>query len=126
MVTRVMVHPDVGRQGDLAGGFGGETVLLGCLDVRARLRRWAGCSAMARWSRPTPCLLWEDRYLTGPPRRDLGHCGNAIIRIACAASGAVLIPAGQVGMIMAGFVPIFGVQAFEKPVGTAGFEPATP
>jgi hypothetical protein len=27
-------------------------------------------------------LLWEDRYLTGPPRRDLGHCGNAISRIA--------------------------------------------
>ena len=29
MVTRVMVHPDVGGQGEVAGGFGGEKVLLG-------------------------------------------------------------------------------------------------
>jgi hypothetical protein len=29
-----------------------------------------------------PRLLWEHRYLTGPSRRDLGHRGNAISRIA--------------------------------------------
>jgi hypothetical protein len=29
-----------------------------------------------------PRLLWEDRYLPGPPRRDLGHRGHAVIRIA--------------------------------------------
>ena len=29
-----------------------------------------------------PRLLGEDSYLTGPPRRDLGHRGNAISRIA--------------------------------------------
>jgi hypothetical protein len=29
MVTRVMASPDVGRQGEVAGGFGAETVLLG-------------------------------------------------------------------------------------------------
>ena len=29
-----------------------------------------------------PRLLWEGRYLTGPPRRDVGHGGNAVVRIA--------------------------------------------
>jgi hypothetical protein len=27
-----------------------------------------------------PRLLGEDSYLTGPPRRDLGHRGNVVIR----------------------------------------------
>src|SRR5262249_17185211 len=71
----------------------------------------ANCSAMARWSRPTPRLLWEDRYLTGPAapgsrpsrQRDQQDC-------VAAALDALLIPAGQVGMIMAVFVPISGYK----------------
>jgi hypothetical protein len=58
-----------------------------------------------------PRLLWEGNYLTGPPRRgprpwrQRGHqdCMAAIL-------DALLIPAGQVGMIMAGFVPISGYK----------------
>jgi hypothetical protein len=43
-----------------------------------------------------------------------------------AALDVFLVQAGQVGMIMADFGSHFGVWVFEKPVGTAGFEPATP
>jgi len=50
MFTRVMVHPDVGGQGEVAGGFGAGRVLFGLAG--RRLRRWASCSAMACWSRP--------------------------------------------------------------------------
>ena len=58
-----------------------------------------------------PRLLLEGKYVIGPPRRgsrpwrQRGHqdCMAAIV-------DALLIPAGQVGMIMAGFVPISGYK----------------
>jgi hypothetical protein len=73
-----------------------------------------------------PRLLWEDRYLTGPPRRDLGYRGNAIIRIAWPPPGCFADPGRSGGNDHGWFRSHFGVQVFEKPVGTAGFEPATP
>jgi hypothetical protein len=82
MFTRVMVHPDVGRQGEVAGGFGAETVLLG---LPGRPRPAPALGKLFRHGvlvKAHPRLLWEDRYLTGPSRRDLGYRGNAIIRIA--------------------------------------------
>jgi hypothetical protein len=56
-----------------------------CPELPGRLRRLralASCSAMASWFRPARALLWEDRYLTGPPCRDLGHRSYAISRMA--------------------------------------------
>jgi hypothetical protein len=58
-----------------------------------------------------PRLLWEGKYLTGLPRRtsrpwrQRGHldCVAAILDV-------LLVPAGQVGMIMASFVPISGYK----------------
>ena len=38
------------------------------------------------WSRPTRACLGKDSYLAGPPRRDLGHRGNLVIR-GCVAAG---------------------------------------
>ena len=59
---------------------------------------------------PCPRLLGEGRCLTGAPRRDLGH-RSAVIGIAPAVSlDDLLLLAGQVGMIMAGFVPISGYK----------------
>jgi hypothetical protein len=58
-----------------------------------------------------PRLLWEDRCLTGPPRRGSrpsrqhGHQDGV-----AAAFDALPIPAGQMGMLMAGFVPISGYK----------------
>ena len=58
-----------------------------------------------------PRLLWEGKYLTGPQRR-----GSRPLRqrgrqdCMAAILDALLIPAGQVGMIMAGFVPILGYK----------------
>ena len=67
MFTRVMVEPDVGRRGEVAGGFGAGRVLLGLPGRPRRFRRWASCSAMACWSQAHPRLLWEGRHLTGQP-----------------------------------------------------------
>ena len=81
MFTRVMVHPISG------------------VRVRCRWVQRRKSTTWAAWTpTPTPALdklfrhgvlvkthprlLREDRYLTGPPRRDLGHGGNAVIRIA--------------------------------------------
>ena len=58
-----------------------------------------------------PRLAWEGECLTGPlrrgsrPWRQRGHqdCLATVL-------DALLIPAGQVGMIMAGFVPISGYK----------------
>ena len=77
MVTRVMASPDVGRQGEVAG-----TELLG---LPGRPRPAPALGTLFRYGvlvKAHPCLLWEDSYLTGPPRRDLGYRGNAIIRMA--------------------------------------------
>ena len=54
---------------------------LGCLDACAD----SGAGQLFRHGvlvKTRPRLLGEDSYLTGPPRRDLGHRGNAISRIA--------------------------------------------
>jgi hypothetical protein len=58
-----------------------------------------------------PRLLWEGKYLTGPQRR-----GSRPLRqrgrqdCTAAILDALLIPAGQVGMIITGFVPISGTS----------------
>jgi len=65
-----------------------------------------------------PRLLWEGKYLTGPQRRESRplrqrgrqDCMAAIL-------DALLIPAGQVGMIMAGFAPISGYKRSKNPSG---------
>src|SRR5262249_33725892 len=65
-----------------------------------------------------PRLLWEGNYLPGPaapgsrPWRQRGHqdCIAAIL-------DALLIPAGQVGMIMAVFVPTSGYKRSKNPSG---------
>ena len=75
-------HADVGRQGDLAGGFGAQRGLLG---LPGRPRRAPPLGKLFHHGvlvKTHPRLLEEDSYLTGPPRRDLGHRGNAISRIA--------------------------------------------
>jgi len=65
-----------------------------------------------------PRLLWEGKYLTGPQRR-----GSRPLRqrgrqdCMAAILDALLIPAGQVGMIMAGFVPISGYKRSKNPSG---------
>jgi hypothetical protein len=77
MVTRVMASPDVGRQGEVAG-----TVLLG---LPGRPRPTPALGKLFRHGvlvKAHPRLLWEDSYLAGPPRRDLGHHGNAVLRFA--------------------------------------------
>ena len=54
---------------------------LGCLDACAD----SGAGQQFRHGvlvKTRPRLMGEDSYLTGPPRRDLGHRGNAISRIA--------------------------------------------
>jgi hypothetical protein len=54
---------------------------LGRLDARAG----SGAGQLFRHGvlvKTHPRLLWEDRYLTGLPVRDLGHRGNTIIRMA--------------------------------------------
>jgi hypothetical protein len=66
MFTRVMVHPDVKRQGEVAGGFGAETPLLG---LPGRPRPTPALGKLSRHGvlvKAHPRLLWEDRYLTGP------------------------------------------------------------
>jgi hypothetical protein len=80
-VHRVMVHPDVGRQVRWPVGSAPKQYCLGCWtpapDSGAGQAVPHGVLVKAN-----PRLLWEDRYLTGPPRGDLGYRGNAIIRIA--------------------------------------------
>ena len=84
---------------------------LGC---RGRPRRAPALGKLFRRGvlvKTRPRLVWEGKYLTGPPRggsrpwRQRGHrdCVAAIL-------DALLIPAGQVGMIMADFVPISGYK----------------
>jgi hypothetical protein len=54
---------------------------LGCLDARAG----SGAGQAVPHGvlvKAHPHLLWEDRYLTRPPRGDLGYRGSAIIRMA--------------------------------------------
>ena len=104
-------------------GSAPESVLLGCLDTCAgsalgKLRDGVLVQTHRR-------LPWEGSYLTGPPRRDVGHRGNAVIRIAWPLPW-LLSPGRSGGNDHGSFRSQFGVQAFEKPVGTAGFEPATP
>jgi len=84
---------------------------LGCLGARdgaPPLGKLFGHGVLVKTH---PRLLWEGRCLTGPPRRgsrpwrQRGHqdCMAAIVDV-------LLFPAGQVGMIMAGFVPISGYK----------------
>jgi hypothetical protein len=76
-----MVTLTLGVRVDPAGGSAPTGYCLCCLDTRAG----SGAGQLFRHGvlgQAHPRLLWEDRYLTGPPRRDLGHCGNAISRIA--------------------------------------------
>ena len=75
-------HPDVGRQGDLAGGFGAERALLGPAWTPAPAPALGKPFCHGVLGQAHPRLLCEDRCLTGPPRRDLGHRRNAISRIA--------------------------------------------
>ena len=82
----------------------------GCLDDRAD----SGAGQLFRHGvlvKTRQRLLWEDRYLTGQAapvsrpsrRRDQQGC-------VAAALDALLIPAGQVGTIMAVFVPNSGYK----------------
>jgi hypothetical protein len=120
------VHRDVGVRMRWPAGSAPKEYYLGCLDARAgsavgRLFR-RGVLVQAR-----PRLLWG-RQLPHRPRR-AGISAIAATRSAGLRGrrlGWFAHPGRPVGMIMAGFVPIFGVQAFEKQVGTAGFEPAIP
>jgi len=74
-----------------------------------------------------PRLLWEGNYLPGP-------AAPGIPAMAAARSsglhgrhlGCFAHPGRSGGNDHGSFRSHFGVQAFEKPVGTAGFEPATP
>jgi hypothetical protein len=45
MLTRVKVHPDFGRQGELGGGLGAERALLG---LPGRLRRAPALGTLSR------------------------------------------------------------------------------
>jgi len=89
-------------------GFGAGRVLLGLSGRPRRFRRWASCSAMACWSQAHPRLLWEGRHLTGAPAglAAIAECDDQ--DCLAAALDALLVPAGRVGMIMAGFVPNSG------------------
>ena len=55
---------------------------LGCLDADTPTPALGTLFRHGVLVKAHPRLLWEDRYLTGPPRGDLGYRGNAIIRIA--------------------------------------------
>jgi hypothetical protein len=93
---------------------------LGWLDARAD----SGAGKLFRHGvlvKTHPRLLWEDRYLTGPPRRDLGHRGNAVIRIAWPPPWMLCSCRPSGGNDHGRFRSHFGVQVFEKLVGTAGF-----
>jgi hypothetical protein len=88
---------------------------LGCLDARAD--SGAGqlfCHGVLVKTHPR--LLWEDRCLSGPPRRDLGPSRQRDQQDCIAAAlDALLIPAGQVGTIMAVFVPNSGYKCSKNP-----------
>jgi len=113
-------HPDVGRQGDLAGGFGAERGAAWAAWTPAPTPALGKLFGHGVLVQAHPHLLWEDRCLTGPPpwgsrpSRQRGHpdCVAAIL-------DALLIPAGQVGMIMAGFVPISGYKRSKNQSGRA-------
>jgi hypothetical protein len=114
MVTRVMVHPDFGRQGEVAGGFGAERVLPGLPGRPRRLRRWAGCSAVACWSRPTrACCGKTDTY----PARRAGIAATRSSGLRGRRLGCFVHPGRSGGNDHGWFRSQFGVQAFEKPSG---------
>jgi len=74
-------HSDVGVRVTWPVGSAPKGCCLGCLDACAG----SGAGQLFRHGvlvKTHPRLLREDRYLTGPPRWDLGHRGNAISRIA--------------------------------------------
>jgi hypothetical protein len=111
-----MAHLGVGRQGEVAGGFGAETVLLGLPGTPAP-DSGAG-QAVPPWRAgqgpPAPAVGRQVPDRPAAPgirlsrQRDLQDC-------VAAASDALLIRAGQVGMIMAGFVPISGYKCSKNP-----------
>ena len=57
-----------------------------------------------------PRLLREGRYVTGPPPGISAMAATRSSGLHGAILDALLIPAGQVGMIMADFVPISGYK----------------
>src|SRR5215470_16036016 len=103
-------HADVGRQGDLAGGFGAERVLPGLPGRPRRLRRWP---AVPPWrAGPGPPAPAVGRQVPDRPaapgsrpsrQRDQQDCVAAALDV-------LLIPAGQVGTIMAVSFPISGYK----------------
>jgi hypothetical protein len=98
---------------------------LGCLDACAD----SGAGQQFRDGvlvKTHPRLLWADRYLTGPLRRDLGHRGNAVSRIAGRHRGCFALPGRSGGNDHGSFRSHFGVQVFEKQSGRPDLNRRTP
>jgi hypothetical protein len=105
MFTGVMVHPDVRRQGEVAAGFGAERVLLGLPDACAD--SGAG-QVISPWrAGPDPPVPAVGRQIPNRPAAPGSRPSRLRGHQDCVAAAlvALLIPAGQVGMIMDGFVP---------------------
>jgi hypothetical protein len=98
-------------------GSGAERVLLGLPGRPRRLRRWAGFPPWRAGQDP-PAPAVGRQIPTRPaapgsrPSWPRGHQDCV-----AAALNALLIPAGQVGMIMAGFVPNSGYKCSKNPSG---------
>jgi hypothetical protein len=104
------------------GVFGAEEVP----ELPGRLRRLCTGQAVAprRAGQDLPAsMVWTQ--IPKPPG-DLRHHGNAITMTVWAATlNALIVPPGLGGNDHGWIRSQFGVQAFEKPVGMAGFESAT-
>ena len=125
MFTRVKVHRDF-HAGVIRSVDSAPKEYLDCLDARADL-------ALVKLFhhgvlvKTDPGLRRGGKCLSGPPRRGISaiaatrSSGLRSRRLGCFAR-----PAGLGGNDHGGFRSQFGQQVFEKLVGTAGFEPATP
>src|SRR5262249_1672933 len=120
LVTRVVGHPAVGGGGRWAGGSAPEQRCGGGRGARARVRAWG-----AGPGPPVPAVGGQI------PHRPC-HAGISAMTAARSSGwrgrglGWVAHPGRSDGNDHGRFRSHFGVQVFEKPVGTAGFEPATP
>jgi hypothetical protein len=112
----VTAHPGVGRQGEVAGGFGAETVLLG---LPGRPRPAPALGKLSRHGvlvKAHSRLLWDDRYLTGPSRRTLAIAATRSSGLR-GRRGCFADPGRSGGNDHGRFRSHFGVQVFEKPSG---------